>query len=129
MSPARGEPVGVAEGGVAGDPLGDLVHVLQSDAGRGRRQMRVLKQPPACQPRPGIVGVFDADDAVRPGGGGVGGARGFDPEGVAAPAGLGGQKLRHEQGEPVEALAVQGEPVAVAIDLGPVVAEPGERLD
>ena len=77
----------------------------------------------------GPVGdVVDGDDAVGGGGRGVHVAGRRDPERVALGAGLRGQHLRHEQREAGEALAVEGEAVAVLVDVRAVVAEPGERL-
>ncbi|WP_178389404.1 hypothetical protein [Actinomyces oris] len=126
--PALREPVRPILCGIAGDPLGHLVHVVQPESGGGRGQVDVLEQAAAVEAVAGVVDVVDPDDPVGAGGGGVDLASALDPEVVGGLARLGGQDLGRHQHGVAQALAVESQAVAVGVDLGSVVAEPGEGV-
>ena len=126
--PALREPVRPILRGIAGDPLGHLVHVVQPESDGGRGQVDVLEQTAAIEAVAGVVNVVDPDDPVGTGGGGMDLASALDPEVVGGLARLGGQDLGRHQHGAAQALAVESQAVAVGVDLRAVVAEPGEGV-
>lgn len=95
-----------------------------AESGDGGGEVDALQQPPADELQGGVGGVGDSDHAVGGGGRGVHGAGLVQPERV--PGGARGRRenLGHREDEGAEALGVEGEAVAVGVDLVAGHAQP-----